>query len=240
MAPHPRNTVDALMDATSRRSAVTRSAWPVQVGSTALAVALALSGCATPSNPTGPAGAPASGSPAGTRAVPGTAPAAPPPTALVNEQRWLEQWFKGTPVGIGLQGGNVLEVAVPQAHSFEAGSSTPKPALSAVLDRVAESLRRQTGTRVSVIAATDAGGPPALAQTRAAKVRDHLVGRSVAATRVLVAPAAVAGAGVQLRISVVPQPIARLDDSTLPVPASGVKPVSATRPGAPVGDSKPR
>jgi outer membrane protein OmpA-like peptidoglycan-associated protein len=239
MAPHPRNTVDALMDATSRRSAVTRSAWPVRVGSTALAVALALSGCATSSNPPG-AGAPVSGSPAGTRAVPGTAPAAPPPTALVNEQRWLEQWFKGTPVGIGLQGGNVLEVAVPQAHSFEAGSSTPKPALSAVLDRVAESLRRQTGTRVSVIAATDAGGPPALAQTRAAKVRDHLVGRSVAATRVSIAPAAGAGAGVQLRISVVPQPIARLDDSTLPVPASGVKPVSGSRPAAPVGDGKAR
>jgi outer membrane protein OmpA-like peptidoglycan-associated protein len=178
----------------------------------------------------------------GARTAPGAVPAPGPSThaALVTEQQWLEQWFKGTPVAISLQGTNVLEISVPQGNSFEVGSPLPRPALVAVLDRVAESLRRQPGTRVTVTAAADVGGAPALAQARALRVRDHVVGRGVAPTRVSIVPAAGAGNGVQLRISVVAQPIARLDDGTLPVPASGVRPVSGARPAAPAVDGKAR
>jgi hypothetical protein len=109
-------------------------------------------------------------------------------------------------------------VEVPLVHSFDAGSATPKPALGAVLDRVAESLRRQGATRVSVAAAADAGGPSALAQARAAKVREHLAVRGVAGTRISTAPAATPGAAVQLRLSMIAAPISRLDDAALPPP----------------------
>jgi hypothetical protein len=149
---------------------------------------------------------------------------------LVTEQRWLDDWFRGTPVVIALQEPATLAVDVPAAHTFEPRSTAPKPALVAVLDRVAESLRRQSTTRVSITATSDVGGPSTQAQARTQRVRDHLVSRQIAATRVSMVPGSAAGTGVQLRITLPAAPIARLDDSSLPVPASGVKPASTARP----------
>lgn len=193
-------------------------------------------GCATqPAPPPAPAVVPAApsavlpASPADGRTAPRPAPA-PAPSPLAAEQRWLDDWFRGTPVSIALQAPATLAVDVPPAHSFEPGSAAPKAALVAVLDRVAESLRRQATTRITIATASDVGGAPALAQTRAQRVRDHLVSRHIAATRVSTLPGSTAGAGVQLRIVLPPAPIARLDDASLPVPASGVKPVSTARP----------
>jgi hypothetical protein len=156
------------------------------------------------------------------------------PSPLATEQRWLDDWFRGTPVAIAFQAPATLAVDVPPANSFEPGSSAPKAALVAVLDRVAESLRRQPTTRITIATAGDVGGAPTLAQARAQRVRDHLVSRQVAATRVSTLPGSHAGAGVQLRIVLPAAPIARLDDASLPVPASGVKPVSTARPAATV------
>ena len=141
-----------------------------------------------------------------------------PPAALATEQRYLEDWFKGTPVAISLHGSGPLVVEVPLVHSFDPGSATPKRALGAVLDRVAESLRRQRATRVSVAAPADLSGSGALAQARTAKVREALTGRGVAGTRVSAAPTDATAVSVQLRISMIAAPISRLDDSTLPPP----------------------
>lgn len=191
-----------------------------------LALVGALAGCAAP--------APGRSGTATTGAEPATVPppsrpAAPAPVSpLVAEQRWLDEWFRGTPVVIALADITTLNVEVPLAHSFNNGSSVLKPALAAVLDRVATSLHRQTTLRVSVAAPADAGGTAALAAARTQRVREHLVARGVAAARVAGGPSARDGAPVQLRLVLAPQPVSRLNDATLPVPTMGVKPVAGS------------
>ena len=224
--PHP--TVNALAPcALSSRPATA-------LGLALLILIAALAGCAaptsrpgggTPTSPAGPAGTePAAG-------LPSARPAPPAPVSpLVTEQRWLDEWFRGTPVVIALADHGTLQVEVPLANSFDAGSNALKPALVAVLDRVATSLRRQATLRVSVAAPTDAGGAAALAGSRTQRVREHLVSRGVAAVRVAGGASARAGAPVQLRMVIAPQPIARLNDASLPVPVMGVKPVAASSP----------
>jgi outer membrane protein OmpA-like peptidoglycan-associated protein len=179
------------------------------------ALALLASGCAT--------APPAGTAPAAPHPGAHTTPRAAVPTALATEQRFLEDWFKGTPVRITLQGSGPLVVEVPLAHSFEAGATTLKPALAAVLDRVAESLRRQGATRVLVAAPADAGAAATQAQLRMVRVREHLTARGVAATRVGLQPASTAVAGVQLRIALVAAPVMRLDDADLPAAPFGTK-----------------
>jgi outer membrane protein OmpA-like peptidoglycan-associated protein len=200
-----------------------------------LALLAALAACSTPA----PAPAPAPGAPASLPApVAGTDPrsAAPrpaiPPSPLAGEQRFLDGWFGGTPVLIALQANGALGIDVPLLNAFNAGLAEPKPALVAVLDRVGESLRRQSQTRVTVSAPSDGPGNAALAQARAQRVRELLVARNVAATRVSVLPGAASVNFVQMRIIVTAAPIGRLDDATLPVPASGVRPTSTAKPAS--------
>ncbi len=120
--------------------------------------------------------------------------------ALATEQRWLQSWFKGTPVLIAQRGDGTLAVDVPREFCFDAGGSGVKPALAAVLDKVAQSLRRRPAAHVAVLAAPgDAGGSPALALQRAAQVHRHLRERGVPAAR-LASPEATRAAAVQLRI----------------------------------------
>lgn len=161
--------------------------------------------------------------------APGSRPLTPAPTPLIAEQRWLDEWFRGTPVVISLTDINTLAVDVPLANSFNTGSSNPKPALVAVLDRVATSLRRQPTLRVSVAAPPDAAAnTAALASTRAQQVRAHLVSRGVPAARMASVGNARAGAPVQLRLIATPQAIGRLDDAALPPTSAGFKPAATT------------
>ena len=186
----------------------------------------ALSACETP--------APQPGAPSAST-VPGTAPpaaAAPsrpvPPSPLVAEQRWLDEWFRGTPVTIALVDINTLAVDVPLANSFDTGKSAVKPALAAVLDRIATSMHRQATVRLSIAGPLDPmGGSAALASARAQQVRGHLVARGVLATRVIGVGTSKAGAPLQLRLFVGPQAIDKLDDAALPAPAAGIKRQSA-------------
>ena len=193
------------------------------------ATALVLAGCAglSPPRPGGPPPAPAPGAPpaapptapappstASTRApgtdTPGDAPAGPAPNArtagaemLAIEQRWLQDWFRGTPVRIGQRSDGTLAIDVPREFCFDAGRSQVRPALGAVLDKVAESLRRRPGTRLTLLSAPgDAAGSPAaaaLALQRAAMVHRHLRERGVAPAR-LGEPVAEGSSAVQLRI----------------------------------------
>lgn len=147
-----------------------------------------------------------------------------PAASLVTEQHWLEEWFRGTPVAIKLIDANTLAVDVPLAHSFAAGSSSVKPALAAVLERVAASLRRQPALRISISAPTDTDGAASLAASRTQKVREQLISRGVAETRTAGLGTARAGTAVELRLIAVAPQIVRLDDATLPPPpAPGVK-----------------
>jgi outer membrane protein OmpA-like peptidoglycan-associated protein len=186
----------------------------------------AVPGVTTPSTAsTAPAGSTApDGRPAGRPGV------APPASPLAAEQRFLEDWFRGTPVVIAAQAPAALQIDVPLANSFDAGKADIKPALSAVLERVAESLRRQSGARITVTAPADANGVSAtLSAQRTVRLREALVARRVATPRVALGDAPRPGGPVQLRIFIPPPPIARLDDSSLPVPVNSTKPLAATR-----------
>ncbi|HET9978563.1 MAG TPA: hypothetical protein VFQ20_14085 [Burkholderiaceae bacterium] len=205
-----------------------------------LALLFVLAACSTPgpmpgsSGSSGSSGSPGSVPPAvsGGDARPSAPRPGAPPSPLAGEQRFLNGWFGGTPVVIGLQDNGVLDVDVPLLHAFNAGLATPKPALVAVLDRVGESLRRQSQARVTVAAPGDGPGNVALAQARAQRVRELLVARHVAATRISVLPGAAGANFVQMRIALPATPIGRLDDAALPVPAGGVRPTSTARPAS--------
>lgn len=159
--------------------------------------ALGLQACASrPSNPETRTASPPPARPAPAR----------PPSPLAAERQWLQSWFRGTPVQVSQSGSGALAVDVPREHSFEPGRHQVKPALGAVLDKLAESLRRLPRARVVQVAApADADGGTALAQQRAHQVRLHLLARGIAPTR-LNAGSVSAGSGVQLRVDV--------DDST--------------------------
>lgn len=150
-------------------------------GLLALAAA-AVAGCAAVDAPTTP---PAGGPP--------PAPADSPPAAatpLAIERRWLQQWFEGTPVRIGQDADGSLAVEVPREFCFDPGRSAVKPALAAVLDKVAESLRRVSQAKLVLVAAPpDADAAPPLALQRAAAMRRHLMTRGVLASRIAAATA---------------------------------------------------
>ena len=183
-----------------------------------------IAGCASP--PAAPPG-PAPVSPGGAAPTP-SRPLPPTVSPLVSEQRWLDEWFRGTPVVIAMSDINTLTVEVPLANAFEPGASSVKPALAAVLDRVATSLRRQPSMRVSIAAPSDAASAnAALASARAEQVRSHLVSRGVPATRMAAAAPPRPGTPVQLRLLVATQGIGRLDDTALPAPSAPPPPAPA-------------
>jgi outer membrane protein OmpA-like peptidoglycan-associated protein len=154
---------------------------------TTLGAAL-LAGCAGGPSP-GPSGPPASA--ADQRAA--------APAGLSAEQQWLQQWFGGTPVEIASQRDGTLRVDVPMAFAFDPGQPAIKKPLAAVLDRVAESLRRRELLVVAV--APPAEGDAALAQRRTAAVVRYLGDRGVQAARVSVAPAAGPALGLRLAVN---------------------------------------
>jgi len=168
----------------------------------ALAVAATLAACAshapqpTPRTTTGSATPPPAPQPAPGSAEQRTALAA----ELTVEQQWLDSFFRGTPVQVRQRDDGALWVDVPREFCFDAGRSNVKPALAAVLDKVAESLRRRPGAIVTLLAAPDdRPGSTPLALQRAAQVHKHLRDRGVPLAR-LGEPTAASGGGVQLRI----------------------------------------
>lgn len=141
-------------------------------------------------------------------AAPGAAPAPPTtadqraaaPAALGVERQWLQSWFKDTPVRIAQRSDGAVTVDVPAAFCFDVGRSTVKPALAAVLDKVAESMRRVPTMRLPLLAAPEgAPGSAPLAAQRALQMQKHLLNRGVAAAR-LGPPTASTEAAVQLRL----------------------------------------
>jgi OOP family OmpA-OmpF porin len=76
---------------------------------------------------------------------------------------------------------------VLEGVNFETNSAKLKPESSQVLDRVAESLKANPGVRVEVAGYTDSAGKQAynvdLSKRRASSVRDYLVSKGIAASR---------------------------------------------------------
>lgn len=170
---------------------------------------LVLAGCASVAPPRGtspPESTPAPAAPPPSTATP--APGAPNSRTaaaerLAIEQRWLQDWFRGTPVRITLLPQGVLAVDVPREFCFDAGSAQVRPALGAVLSKVAESLRRRPAAHLTLLTApADPGSGAAgtaLALQRAQQVQRALHDLGVADTRIAAAKAE-GVAAVQLRI----------------------------------------
>ena len=173
-----------------------------------LAAAVVVAGCAS----TGRAPMPAP------RAPDRPAEAAPAPArpavapVLAQEQRWLAQWFDGTPVVIGPGDDGALAVDVPMEFAFDAGKSALKPPLAAVLDKLAQSLARQQTARVIVSAPAEGARADTLSRERATKVRAYLQAKGVQARRIDEV-AALDGRAVALRMVPGPAAIERLDDA---------------------------
>ena len=151
-------------------------------------LALALHGCGTtppPGKTTAPA---AAGAPRGS-------------SSLAAERRWLQSWFKDTPVRIVQRSDGDVAVDVPLKYCFDPGAAKVLPPLAAVLDKFAQSLQRVPNSRAQSIAApADAAGDPALGLKRANAVRDALLARGVPASRLDEATLA-DGTAVQLLLS---------------------------------------
>lgn len=101
----------------------------------------------------------------------------------------LEQDFAGTPVQFQWDeparpgGARALWVSVPQPHGFDLGRAAVRPALAALLDRVAPALRRQARWSLQVQGPVDARAPAGQGGDRAAAVRDYLVMKGVPPAR---------------------------------------------------------
>lgn len=135
-----------------------------------------LAACSTPRPATPPSSS----------AVPG-APA--PRSTLASEQVRLAELFRGTPVVFAMQQDGSLRATVPRRFSFDAGAIKVKPALAAVLDRLAKS-QLETSSRMRVNAPADQEPRgAALARDRALSVRDYLAGQGIVATRLQVSGA---------------------------------------------------
>jgi len=157
-----------------------------------LALVLAVCGCSSVAPPSAPVPA----TPADQRAA--------APAALAVERRWLQSWFEGTPVRIAQGADGAISVEVPREFSFDPGQSRVKPPLVAVLDKVADSLRRRPQARLTQLAAPDdaaSAGP--LGLQRAAQIRQHLLARGVPAVQ-LGKPSATSAPLVQLRLEAAP------------------------------------
>ena len=162
--------------------------------SLSLLIASLLSGCAGVTSPSTPP-PPAPSTPAQRTAA---------AEALAVERQWLGSWFRDTPVRVAQRGDGAVSVEVPREFSFEPGKSSVRPALAAVLDKVAQSLRRTPIADLHLIAAPgDPNGAATLAVQRATKVHEFLRSRGVPAGR-LAKPTAASGSAVQLRIEAAP------------------------------------
>lgn len=106
---------------------------------------------------------------------------------MENQKRAMEQATAGTGVQVSQTADNRLKLDIPSDISFSIGKSDIAPNFRPVLDRFAASLNENPGTSVTIIGHTDSTGSDAinmpLSRDRAARTRDYLAARGVAANR---------------------------------------------------------
>jgi outer membrane protein OmpA-like peptidoglycan-associated protein len=98
----------------------------------------------------------------------------------------MEQATKGTGIEVARTPNNELKVNVPSDFSFDVGRAAVKPNMRPVLDQFAQGL--DATALVRVVGHTDSTGSDSINQPlsveRAQSVRDYLVARGIAATRI--------------------------------------------------------
>lgn len=174
--------------------------------SSALAATL-IAGCKTaPTSAAASPAAQASSSAANQPASNAATKAAATKGHLAIEKARLTELFKGTPVVFGLLPDGSLRADVPLQFSFDAGKSTVKPPLAAVLDRIAAGQHDEL-TRVVISAPADAGARNStLPADRAASVRAYLVAHGLADARLTVVSAVASVTTVRLVVTDAPLP----------------------------------
>lgn len=181
---------------------VARSAWL-----SASAAIMLIAGCqSTPPPKPGPSGAQVPTSSGQVRPPPNAATRAASTKAnLAVEKLRLAELFRGTPVLFALQPDGSLRSEVPLHFSFDTGKAVVKPPLAAVLDRIATGQLNEA-TQIVVSAPNDPATKDAtLVGGRSASLRDYLVGRGLAATRIVVAPSS-GSAVVRMVVTDTPAP----------------------------------
>lgn len=108
-----------------------------------------------------------------------------PPT-LAQERQRLADLFDGTPVVLVIDRDGSLRAEVPLRFCFEPARAVVKPPLAALLDRLADSPATRGGSWIVAAPGDPTSKDAALATQRARSVRDHLVGRGAAASKVAV------------------------------------------------------
>jgi outer membrane protein OmpA-like peptidoglycan-associated protein len=106
------------------------------------------------------------------------------------QQRQIEQKTQGTGIEVARTPDNQLRIIVPSDISFPVGQATITPNFRSMLDNFAQSLQQNPETTVTIVGHTDATGSSTvnepLSLQRADAVRDYLVSRGVASSRIVV------------------------------------------------------
>jgi outer membrane protein OmpA-like peptidoglycan-associated protein len=109
---------------------------------------------------------------------------------MEEQKRAMEESTQGTGVQVSQTADNRLKLDVPSDVSFAVGRADIQPNLRPILDRFATTLNDNRSTTVTIVGHTDSTGSDAvnnpLSVNRAASVRDYLVARGVATSRIAI------------------------------------------------------
>lgn len=106
---------------------------------------------------------------------------------MENQKRAMEQATQGTGIQVSQTADNRLKLDIPSDISFDTNRADIKPNFRPILDKFAASLVENPSTFVTIVGHTDNTGSDSindpLSVERAARTRDYLVTRGVAAAR---------------------------------------------------------
>lgn len=109
---------------------------------------------------------------------------------MAKQKQQMEAATQGTGVKVTQTADNQLKLEVPSDISFATGSAQLAPGLDPILNRFAQTLNENPGTRVRIVGHTDSTGSDAindpLSVNRASSVRNYLVSRHVASDRIAI------------------------------------------------------
>lgn len=106
------------------------------------------------------------------------------------QKKQMEEATAGTGVAVTQTEDNRLKLEIPSDISFDVGRADINPNFRSILDTFAKGLVSNPSSNVTIIGHTDSSGSDAinnpLSLNRAASVRDYIVARGVATTRIAI------------------------------------------------------
>jgi outer membrane protein OmpA-like peptidoglycan-associated protein len=109
---------------------------------------------------------------------------------MEDKKRAMEKATAGTGTAVTQTADNQLKLSIPSDISFDTGRADIRPNLRPILDQFAQGLGQQPTTEVRIVGHTDSTGSDAvnnpLSVNRAQSARDYLVSRGVSANRIAI------------------------------------------------------